>query len=186
MNRLKPSHTPDRYVFIDPDTAHLHEGSSREALIQAIQSYRQQNDLPQIEALEMVLENYWCSLPENQHICEPARLERSWLQYVRGGVALLRNMAYPELVTSQQANERAMICINCPHNVFPDKEGFVRWSDDLSERATGGMKAVHHEELGNCQVCSCNLKAKVWYKGKLLHRDEFPEYCWQHRDYRKT
>lgn len=103
--------------------------------------------------------------------------------YIKGGIALLQNMAYDSIVSDERANKRAEVCIKCPHNVFPDKGSFMHWADKLAEASVGDRKSKYHKELGNCEVCSCNMRAKVFYGGKIdLPEDQvkaLPDFCWQ-------
>lgn len=159
-------------------------------LVKHILSYRAQNGLPPIEALDRVLENYWCNLPENVGACESVEIERGWLAYIHGGIALLRQMFYRAVVDQETADRRAAQCMACPFNVFPDKVGFLKWSDDIAEQSVGSKRAKHHDKLGNCEVCSCCLKAKVWYdkkNGALTFPKEQLELmagvdCWQPKE----
>jgi hypothetical protein len=179
MKRLQPFSVPSRFVFTDPDTEYNYEADSKKELIKRIASYREQNRLPEIDAIEEVLEHYWCCLPENRHLCEEWPLTRGWVQYIRGGIALLQNIAFKKMVTPAVAEKRAAVCVKCPFNIFPDKKGFLKWSDDVAYQATGGLKTHYHDKLGNCSICSCTLKAKVWYGGKLESNYIFPDFCWQ-------
>lgn len=185
FKRLIPYQGPASFHFRDPDTGYIFRARDRQALITRIISYRAQNGLDPIEALPQVLENYWCSLPENRGRCEPVKkFMRGWLQYVRGGVALLMNVLYKEFVTQDEADTRAVICVRCPYNVFPKKSGFDVWADSVAEQMVGDRKSIHHKLLGNCEVCSCPLRAKVFYKGKIdLTEEEQKKMqrvnCWQ-------
>lgn len=184
MLKLLPNEAPYRYIFPDPDTGHIHRGRSREELIKWIVRYREQNRLPEIEGLIEVLENYWCSLPENVGKCTKLKLRRGWASYMKGGVALLKNYFLGEknMVDQATADARGAICETCPQNIFPDKGPFIAWSDEIAEMTTGGRKAANHDKLGNCGVCSCPLRAKVFMK----HPKPFtakeqklaPDICW--------
>lgn len=177
---------PKRWVFKDPDTGFAYEEATEKALIQRIVNYRAQNNLSIIQQLDQVLQNYWCSLPENAGECEPCKLKRSFLAYVKGGIALLDNILYgPEARVSQaEAERRAEICIKCPFNINPDKGWFDIWADNMAQKSVGDIKTKHHAKLFNCEVCSCNLRAKVWYKGDMgLNNDQKQLMagvgCWQ-------
>lgn len=167
MQKLIPFAAPARFVFLDPDTKHEYSAPSKEELIRHIEGYRTQNRLKPIESLAVILENYWCGLPENMGKCAQLPLRRGLLSYVKGGVALIENILMKKMVSVEEAEARAKICLSCPHNVFPDKDAFVKWSDELAENATGGRRVSAHEQLGNCDVCTCTLKAKVWFGGTL-------------------
>lgn len=93
------------------------------------------------------------------------------------------------MVSEDVAKRRAKICMGCPHNVFPDKGAFIEWADSMAEAATGGKRIEETDKLGNCEVCSCPLRAKIWHKGpfKLLKQEKqkLPGFCWQLK-HRKT
>lgn len=189
-NRFKAFQAPSRYIFKDPDTKRKFEAPNKKELIQHIQSYREQNRLKPIQALEAVLENYWCSLPENAGKCETLPLKRGWFQYLKGGVSLLENifMGEKNMVSQEEADIRSEICSECPHNVFPDKGPFVKWSDEIAGAATGGRQSSKHNLLGNCEICSCPLRAKVFHKHPKPSREEkekMPSFCWQKNVFQK-
>jgi len=128
-----------------------------------------------------------CSLPEFKRKCEPSEpLSRDVFAYMKGGISLLKNMFYgiKQMVTQAEADKRATQCVTCKFNVFPDRGAFLKWSDNIAEASTRGKKSKNYDNLGNCAVCSCPLKAKVWYKGTEKFTEEeitkFKEVdCWQ-------
>lgn len=148
----------------------MYRANSREELYALIITYRKNNALPELEFLEQVVENYMASLPENMNKTKFIGIDdRTILMYIKGGVAVLQNLWYGEknMVSQKEADDRATLCISCPHNVFPDKCSLVAWSDTIAEKSVGKRKAVHHDKLGTCEVCTCTLKAKVFYKGDM-------------------
>jgi hypothetical protein len=182
--KLIPYLAPKRYTFIDPDTQVHFEESSREILVQRILAYRKQNRLEPIDNLTTVLENYWCGLPENLGACEPnAYLRRGVMQYVQGGVTLLANMLFKRIVPQAVADARSNICAQCPHNVLLNKSWFVKQADEIALHSTNGLKSINHDKLGNCAICTCPLRAKVFYGDTInLPQDQYarlPDYCWQ-------
>lgn len=187
LRKIKPFKGPQQFVFKDPDTGRMFHAHTRESLIRDIHTYRDQNNLPPIEYLNIVLENYWCSLPENAPNCQPStELTRSFYQYLKGTIALVQSLAYPKKAPLHIANQRALQCSTCPYNVFPDRSQFIQWSDAIAEQCLGPhTRSEHHNALGNCEVCSCPLRAKVFWDRPL---SPFPEdqvtklrevSCWQ-------
>lgn len=172
-------------MFKDPDTGYDYQGSSMEDLQDRITRYREQNNLEQLDALHLVIENYMCLLPENVGACEVNRkVHRSIRQYLKGGIAIAKNLLYNKVVSQKAADTRSFQCARCPNNTFPDRSNFVRWSDDIAEAAVGVKKSLYHNQLGNCAVCSCPLRAKVWFGGDIrLSEEEKTEMakvdCWQ-------
>lgn len=184
MRTFIPSEGPTRYSFKDPDTGYMYHAHTKQALMSRILAYREQNELEFIPNLSLVIDNYLCSLPENSGKCMEAKLRRSLMSYIKGGIALLMDVAYYKQVSKEEAGYRARQCIECPHNVFPDKDAYLVWADDIAERATGGKKSEYYDLLGNCAVCSCPLRAKVWYGGDVsLSAEEEKQMkevnCWQ-------
>lgn len=156
-------------------------------VVEQISKYREQNKLEPIEYLPTVVENYTCGLPENCNKCEKHdKLHRSIGMYIQGGVALLKQMYYQAFATQEVAEKRGAQCVACQYNVFPDKKGFIKFADNLAEMQIGKTRKVSMEkELGNCEVCTCSLRSKVFFGGKL---SSFPEDqiekmkavdCWQ-------
>lgn len=184
---LKPFAGPKRFVFKDPDTGFDYEAKNLKELVQRIISYRSQNRLEPLLHLDIVLHAYWCTLPENVgDCCDRPRLDRGLKAYVKGGIALIENLWFGEKarVTSNEAKRRGAICLKCPYNVNPEKGKFDDWADRMAEYSVGDVKSAYHSQLFNCEVCSCNLRAKVWWNGDMGLSDEQKTKmeavgCWQ-------
>lgn len=183
--KFKPFTNSKVWEFTDPDTLHKYNAKSRAELVQQIVGYREQNELPRIEYLDKVLENYLCRLPINSGSCVPRKdLSRSMMQTIKGGVALLINYLYESFVDQATADNRAAQCIACPNNIFPDMSGFDAGADLIAQASVGDRRSIHHKNLGNCEVCTCPLRAKVWYNGTVeLDLKQIKEMekvnCWQ-------
>lgn len=185
---LKPFAAFKEYYFKDPDTGRRFTGSTLQELCTKIRSYRSQNELEELEYLESVIQHFLCTRPENLGACTKTKtpLKRNIMQYLKGGAVLLKNMLYKEYVTQDEADRRADICIGCSLNQFPDREGFLVWSDRIALATIGDRKSRHHSELGNCAGCSCPLRTKVWYGGEIKLEAKEKEVmsranpqCWQ-------
>lgn len=154
--------------------------------MQQIVAYRSQNELPQIEEMDAVIENYLCGLPEHQGDCRKYKvLKRGFLSFIKGGVALLKNMAYDSFAPQSVADTRSFQCRECPNNTFPDKGAFIKWSDEIAVASVGSRRSSCHNSLGSCSVCDCPLRAKVFYNRSDLTFTE-PQLealrevnCWQ-------
>jgi hypothetical protein len=186
MQEFKPFETSSLWIFIDPDTQYEYRADSRPRLVQIIVGYRAQNKLSEIEHLDWVIDNYLCGLSRNAGKCREKRLSRGIMQYLKGGVALVQNMMFPSFASQEEAERRADICMHCSCNVFLDRGPFIRWSDEIAAMSVGERKVSVQEGLGNCEVCSCCLKAKVHYPGPFELSDEEKEkmkdcnpQCWQ-------
>lgn len=182
--KFKPFDGPSRFTFKDPDTGSTFEEKTKLELIRRIAVYRQQNNLEPIEHISYVLESYWCTLPENEGKCVPATLDRGFLGYLKGGIALVKQMLYKKFATQEVADKRSEQCSLCRYNVFPDKGVFLKWSEDVAVASVEGRRSKKHTELGMCDVCTCPLKAKVWWSGSIKIEDGWVAPmkevdCWQ-------
>lgn len=185
LMKFAPFRTSEVWEFIDPDTGHKYKAVDRRGLIREIVQYRANNNLDALERLDVVIDNYLCGLPVNSGACvarEP--LNRSLLATLKGGIVVLENLLYSKMVTQETANRRAKQCSTCKFNVNPDKSRFEAWCDDIAERMTGGKQTPYQYNLFNCEVCSCPVRAKVWYGGTVtLTKEQELQMqtvdCWQ-------
>jgi len=186
FKKFKPFLGPKTFVFKDPDTGHEFKGRSIQDLILQVSGYRKQNDLEVIEYLPQTIENYLCTLPMHIGSCMPLKSpHRSIVMWAKGGVTLLKNIAYKTFCPQETADTRSEICYKCPQNQFPDKsKAFTNWANDMADRSVGSRRSKYHDSLGVCGICSCPLRSKVWFEGKIkLTPTELEEMkkinCWQ-------
>lgn len=184
--RFKAFEAPLFYTFTDPDTGRVFTDSSISSLATSIISYREQNTLPAIDKLKTVIENCTCALPENMHKCqENKEISRSFSEYIKGGIMLLNNKMKKQFASQEVAEARAAQCLTCPNNSFPDKGPFLKWSDEIAIKQVGERRTSIHNLLGNCAVCSCPLRSKVFTADPLppFSDDQVVELnkvdCWQ-------
>ena len=182
---FQPFQGPSRFTFKDPDTGRQFDEPSKAALIQRINQYRSANNLEPLDHLSFVLENYWCGLPENRGKCVPVpALQRGVMGFLKGGIAVLKNLMYKQFAHQNVADERSRQCAKCPFNIFPDRGPFVKWSNEIALHSTDGRRSEKHDELGECAVCSCPLRAKVFIDEAVsLEKEWIPKLesvqCWQ-------
>lgn len=181
IRKFKANKGPREWLFVDPDTSRSFKGATKTQVFNEVVDYRIANKLSPIQHLGDIIEDYTASMPINEGKWNYHPLRRGWLQTFKGGVALLENIFFGEanMVSQEEAERRAAICVSCPHNIFPDKSGFVAWADAIAEHSTDGRKTSRDSELGNCEVCTCVLKAKVHYRGPFDSNSDFPNFCWQ-------
>lgn len=183
IRRFKPFLAPRRISWIDPDTQRRFIARNKGELVQKIVTYRVQNELPPIENMNLVLENYWASLVENKHLTEEVTLERGWMTYLKGGITLIKTMLFDAYVAQEEADRRSDICVDCPHNVNPKKNTWDTWADATAEHTIGDRRSKNHDKIFNCEICTCLLRSKVWIDEPLeLSKEEImqlPDFCWQ-------
>lgn len=184
ISKFKPFHGPHQYVFKDPDTGFAFKEKSKKTLIDRIVIYRQQNNLPELQFLDDVLENYWCGLPENVGRCEPKALKLGLLPLMKAGIVLIKNYMYDRFATQDVAEKRASQCVGCKFNKKPDTEGVKYWLDLVVINTVKGHRVPDYEKLGTCEACNCPINSKVFYDGTISpsreEKEKFTEVnCWQ-------
>jgi len=185
MLRFRPFQGPSDQAFVDPDTNYKFRAKSRQDLLKHILSYRAQNQLPILDALNATIDNYQCLLPENEGKCEENRnLHRGLLATIKGGISILVNVAYNKFASQAEADRRSEICRACKYNSFDAKSYTTDYVDRIALAMVGDKKSKYHAELGECSVCICPLKAKVFYEGTVeLDTEQVekmqPVKCWQ-------
>lgn len=187
LNKFSILNTPARWYFKNPEDGFLLEGKDLKDVASKVRRYRAQNEFENLEYLENVIENFLCSRPENRGSCEkmPA-LKRGLYATIKAGVLLIKQMMYNSFASQEVADSRALVCVACSLNTFPDKTAFIKWGDDIAEQTIGDRRSKYHDDLGNCQPCSCLLKSKVFYNEKIKLkpgqeseiRSKTPS-CWQ-------
>lgn len=187
LRKFAPFRVPQSWYFENPENRWRIEGKSLSDLTQKVRLYRAQNEFPELDYLEAVIEHYLCGKRENIGACESRGvLKRGLIPMIKGGIVILKNMMYNSFASQEVADERAEICVTCPHNVFPDKGPFIEWSDRLAENSVGDRKTRSHDLLGNCAVCSCPLRCKTFHPGpfeltteqRITIESTKPD-CWQ-------
>lgn len=184
FKKFLPFNAPADWYFIDPDTGKEFFGKDKQEIIGKILEYRSQNQLEEIPLLGETIENFLCNFPVNLGKCGKVKLERNFWGYIKGGITLVKNVLVKNFVSQEEADRRASICLKCPHNVFPDKRGFIKWSDRLAEASVPDKKVRGYDQLGNCEACSCPLRVKTWVVGPFkLEKEEKEKMkkvgCWQ-------
>lgn len=171
--------------FRDPDTGHTYKAPTLTELYKNIVLYRLQNKLEPIELLRETVETYLCSLPENANKCQASEMHRSVMTYVKGGVQLFKNLIFRKYASQAVAEQRAQQCEKCEFNVQLDKSHLMEFADNLAIMQVGERRTSNRDKLGNCEVCTCSLRSKVFFAGAL---DKFKDEevvklksvnCWQ-------
>lgn len=94
----------------------------------------------------------------------------------------------PVFVDQAEGNRRAMVCARCPRNVIPAGKGWLQnWTDGQMLKSVEGRKTESHDKLGVCEVCSCELRAAVWWAPDIVAATtreakvarDFPSHCWK-------
>jgi hypothetical protein len=200
--KFLPFKGPRNWSFIDPDLNIGYEAPNKKELIHMIESTRKNNSLPPIDNIDIVVEHFLCSKPENIINAQYFDLPRTWGQWKKGVVTFFEKIRYDKIVPLEEAQRRADICLKfCTPKTLEGGEvesnedklkynrdvnkGMTEAASDWLFEATVGevTKVQGYEKLKTCSLCSCPLKCKVYYGGDIsntLGTDiTLPNYCWQ-------
>lgn len=96
----------------------------------------------------------------------------------------------PVFVDQAEGDRRAAICAGCRHNVKPAGKGWLQnWTDGKMLDSIEGRTTASHERLGVCDVCSCELRAAVWWVADIIaaatrgakFARNLPAHCWKRK-----
>lgn len=92
-------------------------------------------------------------------------------------------------VSKEISQERASICLKCPHNVQGNffTETVAAAIKNVVKIKNGlGIRCDGEKALGACEICTCSLKVKVHVDSALIKKhmmpeelEKFPAWCWQ-------
>lgn len=164
------------YRFIDPDTGFAYDRkyASLEELSNHVQQYREANGLPRIEKFQAVWEAYVCAnVPQMDGRCCPVGedISRKFTQYWAGAKAYVKAAiaGAAAFVSQEEADRRAAICAGCSENVRNYGHSHAQfYSDKFIQGQIGNRKSAYHDKLHTCRVCTCILKAKVFYDPNIV------------------
>jgi len=173
---INPNKTPvGGWSFIDPDTGHTfsRKYSSLDDLIKEVVKYRDHNRLQPISNLKDLIYNHVCEKDGMQvNCCEVRNKKRSLDQYTRGGYSYIKasKQGSNAFVSQELADARAEICLNCPLMKIPKKTSALeKFTNEKMERLVGKRVVAKFKELFTCDVCSCLVRAKVWFNRTIVN-----------------
>lgn len=112
--------------------------------------------------------------------------EVSWQDFENFGLVAKRHIDNGgKVVSKEEAERRAAICVNCPKNA-PLKgvcnfcAGLMTWA----VRLAGNLNTSKDEDLHQCQICSCQLRLAVHIPldvmlGERFDASNYPNFCWK-------
>jgi hypothetical protein len=189
-------------------------GATFKGLISQVEQYRYANGLEVPPNLRRLVEEQICraleqrGLGEHSERCEflsaddaknPPAL-RDWRRGPRDlinfgkavrVVAGELGKGNPVCVSREEAERRAAICSQCPHNVPIGNCWGCGELGALFRAVQGGLETSADPRLHSCDRCGCNLRTKVWITEEALNlvereqgigAEEFPEWCWRKTD----
>lgn len=177
-------------------------------LMEHVRRYRADNMLAAIDPQELrrLIEGEICKRPGMEsRCCDATQAKRTLQQTISGGLAAAKAVIGTfipgehemNMVSSKLAERRADVCKKCPMNNPPtDQSALEQLEDKAMLKLVGSRKTSVSDELFSCGVCTCNVRAKVWFGRRLINgslnnetkrrlaevtigRDGKPMVCWQ-------
>jgi hypothetical protein len=184
---------------------------SLKQLLFHVEQYRAANGLPVPPNIRRLVEEQICNAMEQQGKGEEcgrcmfledddkknppelrawARGPRDLVNFAKAASVVLGEMAIgkPVCVSKQEAERRAAICSQCPHNVPIGNCWGCGELGRLFRSVQGGLSTSNDPKLESCDRCGCNLRTKVWVSEEALSKveglqgikaEEFPSWCWR-------
>ncbi len=164
------------YKIVDPLTAIRVEATTWDHLMTKVRDERKANGAPMGLELEDEVETWACiAHPDEVDVVDerlPKRRSLGLDDVVRGTKTILAfKLAGSPLVSQEEANRRAGICIRCPMNLMWQTSCSVCDKiDDVVRGVIGQIKTPHDQNLRACTICGCSLKAAVHIPNSILNQ----------------
>lgn len=162
---------PGGWRYVDADTGFsfdAHYPSLRD-LLNHVRTYREMNKLPRVSQHEV--EAWLCSQPDMKRYCHDPAPRRTAKQYLSGAKAAARialGSSEETFCSQKEAEARASLCVNCPHNRGSSNSLLRKASDKYVKSVVGPRRTSLDSRLYTCTVCSCVLASKVHISQKIV------------------
>lgn len=180
MVRPAPHYKPRIYVFRDnQDPPTTFEDPDLDTLLARIVRYRYENNLAPIPHLKELTLHYTMlssdeHLPYREYYTTDQTVHISAAQYLKSALAFAKAATiYTDstlFVPPEQAERRALICLNCPRNLkmvngrTADNPNFAQAKFcQLKENSSTHRQTDYDNALGLCGLCTCKLSCKVHF-----------------------
>lgn len=183
------------FTVVDPLTNVQVSGTTFKMLVDMVRKERMANSAPNGLDLESEIEQ-WCCVAYPQE-CEEVttkkirRREFGLGDVITGTRVMLSHWFNGrKLVSREEAERRAQICIHCPWNMTYRKP-CSGWCPELAEIVgpiVNAQGTQYDWQLHQCQVCGCVLSAAIWVPTEIQcgplpqeQKDMFDNvpHCWK-------
>ena len=159
-----------KWWFVYPDTGHTITGRNHDDIMAEAKAHANANNLPIGLLFEDQVEDWICQAMPNACVdCDdgkPIRVPHLTMGDVERGtkVALRHWMNNRELVSEEEANRRAVVCVKCPYNRSFAKPcgGLCGFLKDVVRSLIGAKGTKHDGKLHACGICHCWLASAIW------------------------
>lgn len=187
-----PSDKQDRsFRYTHAETGHVSHGADYRSWIIACKEHRRANNLPipadfasrAEDQLCGELPPTWCKQSGGSTVDTGFSLGDvvDWIKAVAN-----RFVSGQPLVSQEEANRRARICVQCPLNI--DAGGCGSCSKAVSFLTPGmaSRSTPYDSDLKNCAICKCFNRVQAFFPLSALLANETPEkealypaFCWK-------
>ncbi len=164
------------FNIVDPLTGIRVSAVTWDHLMTKVQEERRANGAPIGLELEDEVEQ-WCCIahPDEVAVLDeriPKRRSLNLDDVVRGTQVILAfKLAGSPLVSQEEANRRAAICLRCPLNLMWQTScSICDKIDDIVLGVVGSVRTPYDQNLRACNICGCSLKAAVHLPNDILNR----------------
>ena len=159
---------------------------SFQELFRLVKAHLKGNDIPEPVDLVREMQEHACQF--NPEFCEetdPDKQRKITLWYrAKKFYEAVTSAMRDGLVPQEEAERRAAICAECPHNRGEEVSFCVGcWSakfvKDAAEALSTRRTSLDHK-LDTCSLCSCSLKMKVHVRKEAMQDKQitWPANCW--------
>jgi hypothetical protein len=175
-----------KYFFIVPETDKYFESFDMYALERTVRDHLIANKLTIPPNLQAVIEHYMCEQLPTDFCNRPAGNPegKTWLSSSRirdFSKVFFNRMFSHSLVSEEQADARARVCMSCPMNL-KNVCSTCNGLGGLVKRLLRVPRETSFDPaLGACQLCGCLLRVKVHVPIEDLNVSDinaYPEDCW--------
>lgn len=159
------------YAYRDPNSGMYIRGTTFAMVVNRVAEHRRANGYPIGLGLEDEIEDQLCvsyptecsEAPEGT----PRKTEHTLSDVVHGTrVMMAFKSGGSQLVSREEAERRAQICIGCPYNASFIKpcSGICQELKNLVNWITDHQGTQYDSKLFSCNICGCFLQAAIWLK----------------------
>lgn len=158
------------FVMDDKAAGLVGTGVNFEALYASVIRFRRSNSIPIGLGLENELEAAICAkypdeCKETDITVPPKPRTVSYRELLTGTKVMVSLLsAGRPLVSAEEANRRANICVTCRHNVQFTRPcgGLCPELQKIVATIVGNQKVAAQDDLKSCHICGCYLQSAVW------------------------
>lgn len=157
------------YAYKDPNSGMFIRGTTFRMVVDRVIAHRRANGYPIGLGLEDEIEEQLCLTYPNE--CSeaaggvPRKYQHTLTDVVNGTRVMLSFKAHgSQLVSREEAERRAQICMKCPYNdtFIKPCSGICQELKNLVSHIIDRQGTQYDQHLHSCNLCGCFLQASIW------------------------